>query len=553
MAEDIAFNVKIEGANSLGQLKQLFKEQQAELGKAKQGTEEYQKALENLGKVKDEIGDLRATIGALNPEGKVAAFQNVASKLASGFSAATGAAALFGSKSADVEKALLKVQAAMALSEGIKSLTGLSDAFAVLKATLLSFNPILLGFTIAIAAIAAAYKIWSDNMSQAAKNDALLNAELERQAKLQEATNAEIDRELALKKELGLKNSEIAKAELEAESQKYAALRTRQVLLQQIKDKTDEQREEQKKLDKEEADSYNNLLILKLKANHTLRDENLKDALDQKKISQQAYDDAKKASDERIKNIQDLLSFNAKQNEDYDAKILQEKTAAHEAELKEFEATLKSQSDLEAQQRKEEEDASKKMRDADFAEFKDRKSKELELEKQTAEAKKQIIDVSLNAAQSLSDAYFQTQLNSVKGNSAEELKIKKKQFEVNKAFNIAAATMDGIRAVQAALTIPPPFGEILAAVNAGLALANVAKIASTQFDSGTPSISSPSTNTSTPVINNQSNTQGSTRLDSNGKPIDPNAAPITQVVVLENDITRTQRTITRVREQSKIG
>ena len=53
--------------------------------------------------------DLRDTISALNPEGKVAAFSNAAGKIAGGFQAAAGAAALFGVQSEELEKTLLRV------------------------------------------------------------------------------------------------------------------------------------------------------------------------------------------------------------------------------------------------------------------------------------------------------------------------------------------------------------------------------------------------------------------------------------------------------------
>lgn len=79
MAEDVVFKVSVQGKN-LGELKKEFADINKELSNARVGTEEYQKTLEKLGNVKDEIGDLRNTINALNPEGKVAAFQNVAGK-----------------------------------------------------------------------------------------------------------------------------------------------------------------------------------------------------------------------------------------------------------------------------------------------------------------------------------------------------------------------------------------------------------------------------------------------------------------------------------------
>jgi hypothetical protein len=99
-------------------------------------------------------------------------------------------------------------------------------------------------------------------------------------------------------------------------------------------------------------------------------------------------------------------------------------------------------------------------------------------------AKRQATATALNAAQGLSQAFFASQLNRAKGNAQAEIAIKKKMFEVDKAFNVARAVQDGIRSVQAALTIPPPGGQLLAVANGIMAAANVAKILATKFDEG---------------------------------------------------------------------
>ena len=127
-------------------------------------------------------------------------------------------------------------------------------------------------------------------------------------------------------------------------------------------------------------------------------------------------------------------------------------------------------------------------------------------------------------------------------------------FEVDKAFNVARAVQDGIRAVQAALTIPPPGGQILAVANGALAAANVAKILSTQFDGGTQTVDAP--NVSLPTQGGQTpNTfqpptfvQQSTQLDANGTPIN---GPI-QAVVVETQMTSTQNRVSKLYNQSRI-
>lgn len=96
----------------------------------------------------------------------------------------------------------------------------------------------------------------------------------------------------------------------------------------------------------------------------------------------------------------------------------------------------------------------------------------------------QITEAGLNAAKGLTDLFFGLALQKAKGNAAKELELKKKQFKVEKAFNIVRATIDGVRSVQAALTQAPPLSYVLAAFNGVLAAANIAKIATAKFDGG---------------------------------------------------------------------
>lgn len=110
-------------------------------------------------------------------------------------------------------------------------------------------------------------------------------------------------------------------------------------------------------------------------------------------------------------------------------------------------------------------------------------------EKRLADQQKQAFvqaqQQALNAAQNLSNAYFNVKLAQAKGNIEEENRLKKKQFDIDKAFAITRATIDGARSVVAALTVPPPAGPILAGVNAAAAAAQIAVIATQQFTPST--------------------------------------------------------------------
>ena len=177
------------------------------------------KAAQSAAKLKEELSDVNARINALNPEAKFTAIAQLAGGIAGAFTAAQGALALFGTESEDVQKALLKVQGALALSQGINQVLELKDAFSNLRAVLglttaaqvantaateagavaqgtnaaatagatvatkafnaaLLINPIFLAVA-AISALATAYLVLSDNEDTAKVKLEDLNKEIE--------------------------------------------------------------------------------------------------------------------------------------------------------------------------------------------------------------------------------------------------------------------------------------------------------------------------------------------------------------------------------------
>jgi hypothetical protein len=79
----------------------------------------------------DKMEDFNDRIKALNPD-KFARVQTVVNGVASGFAAAQGAMALFGSESEDLQKTLVKVQGAMALAQGLEGLGKVQQQFTTL-------------------------------------------------------------------------------------------------------------------------------------------------------------------------------------------------------------------------------------------------------------------------------------------------------------------------------------------------------------------------------------------------------------------------------------
>lgn len=123
-----------EFADALGQadkpaksLKAELKELKVQLAQmkleGKDNTAEFAALRDRAGELADSIADANAEIA--NAGSDTRNIDNIVgsiSALASGFSVAQGAAALFGDESEDVQKALLKVNAAMAIATGVQNL-----------------------------------------------------------------------------------------------------------------------------------------------------------------------------------------------------------------------------------------------------------------------------------------------------------------------------------------------------------------------------------------------------------------------------------------------
>lgn len=129
--------------NSVKSLRTQLKEAQAQVGlmadKFGATSKEAIEAAKRAADLKDRIGDAKALTDAFNPDAKFKAVASSLAGVAGGFSALQGAMALFGKENKDVEAALLKVNAAMALSQGLQAVGESVDSFkqlgAVIKST----------------------------------------------------------------------------------------------------------------------------------------------------------------------------------------------------------------------------------------------------------------------------------------------------------------------------------------------------------------------------------------------------------------------------------
>ncbi len=147
MAQEVAIDILIntdQAGKSLKELRDFIKEGNNELAKLEVGSEEYTKLASKIGQARDTVNELRETT-ALAAEGVFTALADVGSKIANGFQVASGAMALFGNDSKDLQKTLAQVQGAMAMAQGIKQLEDLGRTFKNLKTTVLDFGKNVIG------------------------------------------------------------------------------------------------------------------------------------------------------------------------------------------------------------------------------------------------------------------------------------------------------------------------------------------------------------------------------------------------------------------------
>jgi hypothetical protein len=103
------------------QLKQLTIEAQQAVIQFGEFSPEAVKAAQRVAELRDRMEDFNDRVSAVNPD-KFAQLNTVVSSVANGFQAAQGAMVLLGGTTQSVEKTFVKLQAAMALSQGLEGL-----------------------------------------------------------------------------------------------------------------------------------------------------------------------------------------------------------------------------------------------------------------------------------------------------------------------------------------------------------------------------------------------------------------------------------------------
>jgi hypothetical protein len=181
------------------------------------------------------------------------------------------------------------------------------------------------------------------------------------------------------------------------------------------------------------------------------------------------------------------------------------------------------------------------------------------IEKDFAIAKK-----GTSALQSLSDIYFSAKLSKATKGSAEEEKLARKQFALNKKLQLAGAIVDTAKAAIMSLAqapvaigpIPNPAGIASLAFALVTGAASIAKIASTSYEStsGGGSASAPSIGSAGDAGGSASTIPqvGNTNLGNAGQ-VTNTQAPDNRVYVVESDIKKTANRVNVIESRATIG
>ena len=488
MAETKTVNLNVE--TNLGSLKSQLKTAQKEVETLSEKfgatSEAATNAARKAAQLKDAIGDAKALTDAFNPDAKFNALTNSLSGVASGFSAYQGALGLIGVDSKELEATLLKVQSAMALSQGLQGLGEAKDSFIQLKAVIgqtaigqkvltaaqvvgaaamrvlnivMAANPILLIVT-AIGSLVGAFYLLTRSTNENAEAQKELNRQNELSIRLMKIQQEDADKyissleknsknKIALAKAEGANSEEIfqlEKARLEDQ------IRYRKVLHDFGTKLTAEQYAQQKQ------DKFD-LKILEAQHNTDL-------------LNEQKDSNAKKTAENKANNKK-IAEDNKIEGEKHKQELIDNANALNEALAESDAARQKAKEDQAA--------ADEKMRADGLEKLKEDARKQLEINKQLQEQKIQAVQNTLSTIGNLAELF-----------AGKSRKQQETAFKIQKAANIASTLIDTYLGAQKAYTsqiipLDPTSvirGALAAAAVVTAGLLNVKKITSTKFEGG---------------------------------------------------------------------
>ena len=548
MAEKKVIELEVK-SDSLGSLKSQLRSAQNEVNElaAKFGatSQEAVNAAKRAAELKDAIADAKALTDSFNPDGKFNALSASIGGALNGFQAFEGALGLVGVESEDLQKTLLKVQSAMALSQGVQGLLEAKDSFKQLGAVAadalkgIRTGIAATGIGLLVVALGAIVAYWDDikeAVSGVSSEQEALNVKTEENLKMSEEKVAALDKQDNILKLQGKTEKQILQykvaeldtaikiAEVNIENQKVtkaaqieAAKRNKDILVGILDFLTSPINVLLKTIDKiasvvgidsklvkgfdaiksaaanivfdpAETAKEGDLLIKAAEERFIeLKNQKAGYELQIQAIDKQAADARrqaqKEANDKRLADQKEADDKLKKQAEDLEKFYKDQRDADNErnvtATLGERKQT-KDKLDLLWEATQEEARIRKEARDAEAAADKEAKDKEKQRVKELNDAKIQAVQNTLSTIADLA------QLFAGKGE-----KQAKKAFEIQKAANIANATIDTYKAATgayASLSGIPVVGPVLGAAAAAAAIAaglvNIKNIASQKFEGG---------------------------------------------------------------------
>lgn len=564
MAETKVINleVKTNSASLKAQLREAQNEVNALADKFGATSQEAINAAKRAAELKDAIGDAKALTDSFNPDAKFNALSNSIGGVLNGFQAFEGALGLVGVEGEAVQKTLLKVQSAMALSQGLQGLGESIDSFkqlgAVIKSTT-AFQGILTAAQTTYAAVVGtttgALKVlrlalastgigalvvglgvliskisewtsWTDKAKQ--KQDDLNNSLDQHQAKLRkdrEELQKDLDFKLRLAQAEGKSDEELLKIK-ERNSKKTNAQIYEEIKV--AREKLKALREVDLGVMASSRDEYNELV----KTNLAKRKEVVKNIQDLRG---------------EIKANQQNLLIDKTEFENKDVEITKKSNEVKVKEREKLEEILLSPriegdlADLERQQAKKEKEIAldEEYRQIALDRYKKQGEELIAQEKVVQDAKIQAVKNGFDTIGNLAQLF-----------AGKSEKAQKRAFEIQKAANIANTLIDTYQSATSSYKslagipyVGPALGFIAAGAAVAAGLANVKNIASQQFGdrtlktSNTPSASTPSLTQQPPTFNVIGQT-AQTQIAQSQQPI--------RAFVVSNEVT-TQQALDRNR------
>lgn len=496
MAENKTIQLDVE--TNLGSLRSQLRAAQQEVAilseKFGATSTEAANAAKRAAELKDRIQDAKALTDAFNPDAKFNALSTSIGGVLNGFQAFEGALGVMGVESEDLQKTLLKVQSAMALSQGLQGVMEAKDSFiqlgsvvknsfAAMTAAGRAFALTGIGLVVtAIGGLIYAYQTMNDEAEKAAQAQKILdnnikqtNESIENQKESIDAVNnirdLETRRIIAEAKKRGASEDELTRITIQAKKDRIESL-------------------------KDEVEQARKLYIQKSKYGTT----------EEYEASRKAFLDIQKTYDEiQVSLEEDLAEQAVKRREKRNEAILQKEKDFNEYYSKIKSETVLTDDEIEAiftqqlidednkraeakkasldQQKQDEEDYQKWRFDSYFEATKyeeEQAEKRKQLEKDVVNTKIQLAQDSLALISNLTTLF---------GNKNE--KEARKAFQIDKAAKLASATIAGIQgtieAYKTAQSSPitavlPAYPVIQAGLAAAFAATNIAKISQTQFE-----------------------------------------------------------------------